>query len=208
MSNKRESINPYAFSIGIFSIIILVKLASYLTPYKLYFSFSSFIYDQTNTYRWESLIIKLAIPSIVGFFLYYIPFQWIKLTGGSIIGYRVIFRYLSQQSSLSAKAVGFFSALLLAWPFIAFWDILMHPLLHEFKLQFYCIYFLYFMSYSYFSEFGINIAKIILKNELPSAETHNLSGKLAFFENIRISFIGIIISGIATYLASILGAAK
>jgi hypothetical protein len=132
----RESVNPYAFALGTASIVILTKVASFLTPYKLYFTFSSFIYGESKIFRWESLTIKLAIPCVVGFCLYFLPFHWMRITSGSRISYRVLFRYLSRQSELSAKMSGFFSSLLMAWPFIVYWDIMMRPDKLDLKLPF------------------------------------------------------------------------
>jgi hypothetical protein len=51
MVSSRISINPYAFAGGMFGAIVLTKVASYLTPYKLYFSFSSFLYSHNSIFR-------------------------------------------------------------------------------------------------------------------------------------------------------------
>src|SRR5215475_3131202 len=84
----RTSINLYAFVGGMFGILILTKVSSFLAPYKLYFSFSSFLYSDRSIYRWEALVLKLLIPCAVGFLLFYLPFQWMKLTSGSALSYR------------------------------------------------------------------------------------------------------------------------
>ncbi len=68
------SINPLAFLLGTFAIILLTRLASYLTPYKLYFSFSSFFFDDARSeVSWEALGVKLATPCVVGFLLFLVP---------------------------------------------------------------------------------------------------------------------------------------
>lgn len=204
----RTSINPYAFASGVFGVVVLTKVASYLTPYKLYFSFSSFLYSYRSIFRWEALTLKLLIPCIVGFLLFYLPFQWMKLTKGSTISYRTIYRYLALQANLTARAVGFFSSLLLAWPFIVYWDVLMEPVLQHLQFPFLCVYFLYFISYSYFAGLGVNLAHLTLREQLPEPRTRDLGGRLAWLETVRTSFMGIVTSAIATYFASILGASK
>jgi hypothetical protein len=73
-----------------------------------------------------------------------------RWTRGSTISYRTIYRYLALQANLTARAVGFFSSLLLAWPFIVYWDVLMQPVLQHLQFQFLCVYFLYFILYPTF----------------------------------------------------------
>jgi hypothetical protein len=131
-----------------------------------------------------------------------------RWTRGSTISYRIIYRYLALQASLTARAVGFFSSLLLAWPFIVYWDVLMQPVLQHLQFQFLCVYFLYFILYSYFAGLGVNLARLTVLEHLPQPATRDLMGRLAWLETVRTSFMGIITSAIATYLASILGASK
>jgi hypothetical protein len=205
---SRTSINPYAFAGGVFGVVFLTKVASYLTPYKLYFSFSSFLYSHRSLFRSEALALKLLIPCLVGFLMFSLPFQWMGLTRGSQINYRAIYRYLVSQASLTARAVGFFSALLLAWPFIVYWDILMEPVLQHLQFPFLCVYFLYFVSYSYFAGLGVNLARLVFRERLPQKTTRDLGQRLAWLEAVRTSLMGILTSAIATYFASMLGASK
>lgn len=207
MPVSRTSVNLPGFVGGVFATVFLTKAASYLTPYKLYFSFSSFMYSENGAFRWESLTIKLAIPCLVGFLLFYLPFKWMQVTKGSRINYRNIYRYLAQQAALTARTAGFFAALLLAWPFIVFWDVLQQPVLHHLQFQYACVYFLYFVSFSYFAGLGIDLAKLLLREQLPQPATHDVAGNLAWLETVRTSFMGIVTSGIATYFAAILGRA-
>jgi hypothetical protein len=192
----------------VFGTVVLTKAVSYLTPYKLYFSFSSFLYSVRGNFRWEALILKLSIPIVVGFLLFILPFQWMKLTRGSTLSYRTIYRYLALQASLSARATGFFSSLLLAWPFIVYWDVLMHPVLQPLQFPFLCVYFLYFVSFSYFGGFGVDLARLVVREQLPKPSTTDLPGHLAWLDAVRTSFLGIVTSAIATFLASMLGATK
>lgn len=208
MAFIRKSINPYAFTGGVFGIVLLTKVASYLTPYKLYFSFSSFLYDHRSIFRLEALTLKLLIPCVVGFLLYYLPFQWMRLTGGATINYRTVYRYLALQADLTARVAGFFSSLLLAWPFIVYWDVLMQPNLQHLQFPFLCVYFVYFISFSYFAGLGVHLARLGVRSHLPKSTTSDLEGRLAWLQTVRVSFMGIVTSAIATYFASILGASK
>ena len=202
------SVNVYALTFGVFGTVILTKVASYLTPYKLYFSFSSFLYDDRAAFKWEGLAIKLIIPCIIGFCLFYLPYRWMIWTRGSRVNYRLIFRYLIKQARLTAITVGFFSSLLMAWPFIVYWDILQRPDLIAFRLPFLCVYFLYFVSYAYFAGLGVSIAQNLLKDRLPMTVSADSTKRVAWLETVRLTALGIVTSGLATYLASTLSLPK
>lgn len=206
MHSPRRSINAPAFLVSVLATILLTKLASYLTPYKLYFSFSSFLFSTRSLFRWEALAIKLVIPAVVGFLAFYLPFQWMQMPADGTRSYWSIYRYLAQQSESTARAAGFFSALLLAWPFIIYWDILMDPTLQHLRFPFMCVYLLYFASYAYFAGLGIELARLVLRHRLPAAATRETSTRLAWVEAVRTSFMGVVTSAIATYFASRLGA--
>jgi hypothetical protein len=203
----QTSANAYSFACGVAAIVFLTKAASFLTPYKLYFTFSSFLYGDTNVFRWESLAIKLAIPCFVGFCQYFLPFHWMLITDGSKLSYRVLYRYLSRQATLTARLTGFFGALLMAWPIIVYWDIVVVPDRIGLKLPFLFVYGLYFIAYAYFADLGVELARLTLRSRLPRAETAGVAGRLSGLESIRKSLMGVITSGIATYLASRLGSA-
>ena len=63
---ESESINASAFVSGVALNVALTKLASYLIPYKLYFSFTNFLYAHAAPYKYAALVIQLAIPVLVG----------------------------------------------------------------------------------------------------------------------------------------------
>ncbi len=203
----QTSVNAYSFACGVAAIVFLTKAASFLTPYKLYFTFSSFLYGDTSVFRWESLATKLAIPCFVGFCQYFLPFHWMLMTDGSKVSYRVLYRYLSRQATLTARLTGFFGALLMAWPIIVYWDIVVVPDRIGLKLPFLFVYGLYFIAYAYFADLGIELARLTLRSRLPLAETVGTTGRLRGLESIRKSLMGVITSGVATYLASRLGSA-
>jgi hypothetical protein len=84
----------------------------------------------------EALAIKLLIPCLMGFALFYLPYRWMIWTRGSNVNYRRIYRYLAKEAHLTAIVVGFFAALLMAWPFIVYWDILQRPDLLSLRFPF------------------------------------------------------------------------
>ena len=196
------AVNIYGLTLGIFATLLLTKLASYLTPYKLYFSFTSMLYDDRAAFKWEALIIKLAIPCIVGFALFYLPHRWMVWTRDGSRSYRRIFRYLAREARLTAMTVGFFAALLSTWPFIVYWDVLQRPDLIDRRLPFLFVYLLYFIAYAYFTGFGVSLAQLVLREHLTRNMNASIPQRVAWFEAIRTSFFGLVTSAIATYLAS------
>ena len=204
---RRQSINAAALAAGIAGVILLTRSASYLTPYRLYFSFSAFLYSHRSLFRWEALALKLAIPCLVGFLLYWLPFQWMKATRGSRLSHWTLYRYVECQAALTAQAAAFLAALILAWPYLVYWDVLMAPTLQDKRLPFLCVYLLYFIAYAYFAWFGVNLARFAVRRDLPARATRDVQGRLAWAEAVRTSLLGIVTSGIATYLASQLGRA-
>lgn len=199
-----SSVNVYGLAVGIFAVVLLSKVASFLTPYKLYFSFSSFLFDERAIFKWEALAIKLLIPCLTGFCLFYLPYRWMVWTRGSSVNYRRIFRYLSKEAHLTAVTVGFFASLLMAWPFIVYWDVLQRPDLLSMRFPFLCIYLLYFVSYAYFAGFGVSLARFALRKKLPEMLVADSGDRVAWAEAVRTSLMGIVTSAIATYMASVL----
>jgi hypothetical protein len=197
-----KAVNIYGLTVGIFAILLLTKLASYLTPYKLYFSFTSMLFDDRASFKWEALMIKLAIPCIVGFCLFYLPHRWMVWTRDGSRSYRRIFRYLAREARLTAMATGFFAALLSAWPFIVYWDVLQRPDLIDRRLPFLFVYLLYFIGYAYFTGFGVSLAQLVLREHLTRGMNAEIPKRTAWFEAIRTSLFGLVTSAIAAYLAS------
>jgi hypothetical protein len=206
-SAVRASINPYAFTLGLGSIFLLTRVASYLTPFKLYFSFQSFLFATDDRLKWTSLGIKLAIPAVVAFCLFYLPFRWINLADDRGAD-RPVARYLAFQAELSAKAAAFFGALLMAWPFIVYWDLMVPPNLNEHRIAFYFIYLLYLISYAYFAAFGILVAKWFSGQSLNAFQKFEIEKTVGLIEGVRTSAMGVLTSAFATYLSTNLATAS
>ena len=145
--------------------------------------------------------MKLAIPVIVGFLLFYFPYQWLLLNGHKNAAHPIV-RYLHLQADLSARFCAFFVALLMAWPFIIYWDLMVPPNINQYKTAFLFIYFLYFVSYSYFASLGVLIAKWFAGEKLTSFQQLEITKTLTFMEGIRTSAMGVLTSAFATYLST------
>lgn len=205
VATAQGSLNPIAFTLGIAVIFLLSRAASYLTPFKLYFSFQSFLFSTDDQLKWTSLGIKLAIPALVGFCLFYLPFRWLSL---STTKHPFLALYLQYQADLTARCSAFFAALLMAWPFIIYWDLMAPPNLYDHRIAFYFIYLLYFISYSYFASLGVLIAKSVAGETLSKLEKLEISKAINVMEAVRKSAMGVLTSAFATYLSTYLAGAS
>jgi len=203
IEQRNYSIHPVAFLSGLFGILCLTKLSDYLTPYKLYFSFSSFFFDDTTraTHRWEALGIKLLIPFVVGFSIFYILVHiYVHFDKNGLSPPTLA--YITEQAEITTRYSGFFSALLMAWPFLVYWDIMIRPDLANYRWGYLIVYILYALSYGYFCMLGVLIAKLYMNNLLPKLSTAGISDRLSWLQGIRSSFLGIVTTAIATFLAT------
>jgi hypothetical protein len=198
-------LNLWAFALGVSSIIVANKLVSYLTPFKLYFTFSWFLYGEKAAHKWEALTIKLLIPTLVGFLLFYVPYFFLRRIGAPERWLMSTYRYLRRDALVTAQAAGFFAAFVLAWPLIAYWDLLMAPELQDKKAVFFLVYPLYFAAYYYFAGLGVALATLTTRNQLPEHIFERERTRLGWIEATQHTFMGIATSALATYLASSLG---
>src|SRR5262245_53317646 len=77
-SRHTLSANIPAFIFVIGWTIALTKMSSYLAPFDLYFTFSSFVFGVGHV-RPEALAIKLLIPFSAGFLVFYLPARFPSL---------------------------------------------------------------------------------------------------------------------------------
>jgi len=202
-----RSVNPYAFTIGCLLIVLFSHIASYLTPYKLYFSFVGLLFDASQgPTRWVALFVKLAIPVVTGFILFILPFYWSRVTAVGAQPGNPVSRYLTTQADLSVRMAAFFAGLLMAWPFISYWEIMARPDILPNKIPFLIVYLLYCISYSYFGGVGVALAKWRIGDKLSEAERQSIKGPLAITESIRTSILGAFTSALATFFAANLSA--
>lgn len=201
---RHTSINPTGLIIGVTLVVLLTKISSFLTPYKIYFSFSSFFIEDASDNRWIALTIKLVIPIIVGFILFAVPFFWLLRASTTRLHLFLYYRYLARQATVTAVAACVAAALLQAWPFIQYWDVLMRPDYGDVQLPFMVAYALYLVSYGYFAQLGIYLAKIAYRSHLPRLETEEAIAGVGWLELIRTTVVGAIPTALATLYTGLL----
>jgi hypothetical protein len=194
-----KSINWEGLVIGIALIVLLTKLSSYLTPFKMYFSFSSFLFDDMSNSAWLSLTIKLLIPLVVGYVLFTLPFYWMLKGTTSRRSLLAYYRYIGRQSEYTAVAAGVSAAVLQTWPMIEYWDVLVQPEYYRFRLSFLLIYFLYFVSYGYFALLGVYLGTIQYRRYLPAGEAGRAIAGVQWIDAVRAALIASASTGIAAF---------
>lgn len=199
MEQQRHiSINPTAFIIGVGLTILLTKFSSYVTPYKIYFSFTSFFLEDMSNARLIGLTIKLLIPVAVGYILFAAPFFWLLRASTTRLHLFLYYRYLARQSATTAVTACTGAALLQAWPFIQYWDILMRPDYGDLRVPFLLIYVLYLIAYGYFALLGVYLGKIVYRRHLPQLETDEAFAAVGWLDTIKVTLIGSVTTALAT----------
>jgi hypothetical protein len=206
VSEKSNQLNPAAFAVTVFGVVILHKLVSFLTPYKLYFSFSSFLYNQTGALRWQSLALKLALPALFAFVFYVLAYRFLESQQRYGRPADRVLAFVSDALEPSLKMGALFAAILLAWPFLVYWDILIEPTLRDRRFMFVVAYLLYFAAYYFFAGLGVQLAKAYLAR---GRKTHSLLaegvGDFSWLAPLRDAAAGAVTSLLASGLTAMAG---
>jgi hypothetical protein len=206
MAQGGQRLDASAFTASVFGVVILHKLASFLTPYQLYFSFSSFLYNQTGILRWQALLVKLALPTLFAFVFYVAAFRFLLMVrsyGRSSEGPEA---FLRQAAEPSLKMGALFAAILLAWPFLVYWDLLIEPTLRDRRLVFTAAYLMYFAAYYFFAGFGVQLAKAYLSRAHKSDPLLQTGvGDFSWLGPVRDGVAGVVTSLVATGLTAMAG---
>lgn len=189
-------INLTAFALSLTLIIILTKLSSFLVPFNLYFSFSTLFVGSGELFSGKALAIKLAIPTIVGMVVYYVPYKVaISMGTRSDFGKRLD-TFCTEHAVPSVQAAAFFGAVLLAWPMIVHWDVLAGYAVRQYRGTFIIIYFLYFFSFGLLAGAGARMVGTLIARRQGQR-------KPKWISTLRDGFIGALAGGIASTMINL-----
>jgi hypothetical protein len=198
-----QKIDPTAFSITVFGLVCLNKLTSFLTPYKLYFSFSSFLYNDSAVFKWQSLLIKLALPVVFAYSFYTVSARILLLSQRYGRSADQMISFLRYSADMSVKMGTMFAAILLAWPFLVYWDVLIDPTIRVHRFAFYVSYLLYFSSYYFLAGFGLQLAKLyIARTSRGGGLLKEAVPDVSWLAPIRHGVAAAVTSIIATYITT------
>ena len=155
-----KSINFWFLVFSTGGFLFFVKFANFFMPGRYYFTFTSFLLEDGRTDSFWALTIKLALPFIFSLllatFLNWI-YKFTPATSSQKSGFQVL---LQDQLSSTLSAGAALAALLLAWPYILLWDILIDPIHYDQRLVFYVSYLAYVVAYYLLARAGCQIAAI------------------------------------------------
>ncbi|PJN96563.1 hypothetical protein CNY89_01795 [Amaricoccus sp. HAR-UPW-R2A-40] len=159
-----RSLHPSLFLLALLLNVAVIRLGSYLLPDRLYFSFSSFLFDNRDLVKPLALSIKLLTPFVAAFALTGVVMLLAR--GQSAAGAGKpgadLQAILTDQLPITLAYAAFFAALLMAWPYILLWDLLIDPAFARYRLLFLLAYFAYFTAYAFFALAGANTARALL----------------------------------------------
>lgn len=151
-----QSIHPSLFVATVLLNLLMIRLGALLLPDSLYFSFSAFLFDNRDLVDPIALLVKLLFPFLVAG-LVALALVWLQRRQAEIgSSTDRLERILSDQLPITAAFAAFAAALLMAWPYILLWDILIDPALGRHRLIFLLAYLAYFIGYACFGLAGAN----------------------------------------------------
>ena len=160
-----KSINPLIFLIATLINLLIIKIAAYLLPDRMYFSFSSFLFDDRSILKLQAVALKLALPLVTAFALAAVV-RWARNTQVQLFSEAPALNHtIQEQLEITLMSAAFLSALLLAWPYILLWDLLIDPRIATQRLLFLLAYLIYFVGYAYFARAGVEAAAVILSRD-------------------------------------------
>jgi hypothetical protein len=134
-------VNALKVFLGVAFIILATRSTAYLSPYGGYFSWSALLFGDPSL-KWYAIVIKYAIPVIVGFLIGFVE---------------------KENPEGTAASAGFLSAFIMTWPALIAWNRFAPPEFLDRQRAFALIWLLYFVSFAYFALVGARVNRICLK---------------------------------------------
>lgn len=204
MSQAGKSVNVVLLAVGIAWFLVLVKVTGYFLPGRLYFSFTSFLFEEGELDKLGALAVKLVVPFAGAFALAY-PFRWIAAhVPVETQPLRALRSVVDEQLELTVSTAAFFSAFLLAWPYIILWNVLINPELHEQRLVFLVAYVAYFYAYAYLARSGVQTAEALLSKSTGSQEVSIPILERTAVKPLVSGLSGAVSAVISTYLVALM----
>lgn len=157
---EMRSINPGLLLFALFVNLFAIRLGSLFLPDKMYFSFSSFLFDTRDLDKPLAIAFKMLVPFLAAFVMM-LGLIWIARLQERTLGPGWITAVVADQAVLTLGSAAFASVLLMAWPYILLWDMLVAPELGSQRLTFLVAYVSYFVATGLFAVAGANTASAV-----------------------------------------------
>lgn len=169
-----KSINPILLLFALLINLFAMRFGSFFLPDKMYFSFSSFLFDTRDLDKPTAIAFKLLVPFLVSFATM-LGLIWFGRLQERTFGPGWIGKLLSDQAVLTLGAAAFAAVLLMAWPYILLWDILVAPELGSQRMIFLVAYVAYFIATTLFAVAGANTAAAVTASRAQPASPLTLA---------------------------------
>lgn len=157
------SINPHLLIFGMLINFLLIRLAAFFLPDEFYFSFTAFLFDNETLVRPVALAGKLAIPTIAAFVVVAFLAYRRSLERGILGRKSRVQEVLSEQAALSMAYAALLVAVIMAWPYVILWDLLIDPIYAQHRLVYLLAYIAYFIAAAFFALAGANTAVALFR---------------------------------------------
>jgi hypothetical protein len=134
--------------------VLLTKVSSLLAPFNLYFTFADLLKSGEGGYGLLPFFVKMLIPFMVGATY----FHFAKARDASL---EPTARRPLINLELTAGAGAALGALLLSWPAIVLWELVVSPTIYLYRLQFFIVYVLYIVSFWWIACAGVLAARLV-----------------------------------------------
>jgi hypothetical protein len=200
-----QSINPALLAIAAFVNFFTIRISGLFLPDQYYFSFSAFLFDTRDLDKPIAITIKLMMPFVVAFLIAISVLMLRKARNDHEFSVDRIDAMLETQLSLTLAFSAMFVSVLMAWPNILLWDILVMAELQPYRLLFLAAYFAYFVSVFYFAMAGANAAFAAFGSRLGSGITLSFLSTRPFVQPAWELATGALSASLATFLATRVG---
>lgn len=196
------SMSPLLFAVGLICNLFAVRFAGYFLPDRMYFSFSAFLFDTRDLDKPTAIAAKLMVPFLVSLLLTAVLFR-IRRMQQSVAGpgqwAEVV---VESQAAISLTFAAAFCAILMAWPYILLWDLLIDPAVASERLTFLVAYVAYFLATGFFAMAGANTVIAVSQQSFdPSGFTLKSLTESPFLRPLFDALTGTASAAIATVIA-------
>lgn len=200
------SIQPALFVFAVIANLVMIRVSGIVLPDRLYFSFSAFLFDNRDLVKPLALLAKLLVPFLTAFGILALLIGLRRGRQGLDDAAPRLTGIIEDQASVTLAFAAFSAALLMAWPYILLWDLLIDPVLARQRLLFLIAYLAYFVGYAYFALAGANAAHALFgRTEGAAPVTWATLASHPVTKPLFDAAGGIVSAGLAAFLATRVG---
>jgi hypothetical protein len=151
------SIHPLFLIVALLTYLTAMRMGSLFLPDRLYFSFSAFLFDTRDLEKTSAVAFKLLVPYATSCLLMAAALGWERVRPGAQP------QRLRSEGPVTLAFAACFAAILMAWPYILLWDLLIAPELSGRRIPFLLAYMFYFAATALVALAGANTALAVIE---------------------------------------------